>query len=114
MLDLIAAAKAAAAPAARPRRTKKGEIGRKDGAADEEASGDGSGEAEDGEDEEQHSEDEQDEVEPDVTGSGAEAAAASAAGGSLQTFVFSATLTLPQALRRRLQKRALTTSVFAT
>jgi len=105
VVDLIAAAKAAAAPAPRPRRPKQSQPGDPDGASDQDAAGNDGGD--DGDDEEeQHSEDdEQDEAEADVTGSGAEAVgAASASGVSLQTFVFSATLTLPQALRRRLQK----------
>ena len=107
MLDLIAAAKAAAAPAAAPRRSNHRKPIREDGAAD--------GEASDDKGDDEHASEEQesegnDYVEPEVgteEGDGAEAPeAAQAAGPGMQTFVFSATLTLPLALRRRLQKRA--------
>ena len=85
VLDLVAAAKAAAAaPTAEPE--AHGAEADEDGGPGGDGSDDDGGEAEQAQ-----------ELEP---------AAVDAAAGGLQTFVFSATLTLPLALRRRLQKRA--------
>ena len=96
MLDRIAAAKSVTLPAKRPTQSK-------DAMEDGEDGEDGDGD----EEEEQSDDDEEARAEAGTgVGDADAAAAAPAAGSGLQTFVYSATLTLPQALRRRLQKRA--------
>ena len=106
MLALIAAAKSAAAPAARPRRSKQRVGDGRHGVADEGTSGD-DGDDEDAHQEQPGEEDEDTQEEAGTDGDDVQGAeAAPAEGPAMQTFVFSATLTLPQALRRRLQKRA--------
>jgi hypothetical protein len=91
VLDLVAAAKAAAAAPAADPVPKDGVTGHDGGLDEEDASND-------------EGDDDEEAQQPTAADS---AEAASAAAGGLQTFVFSATLTLPLALRRRLQKRAL-------
>ena len=87
----MAAAKAAAAGPPAESESKDGEPSA-DGHPDEDTVDDESGE-----------DVEAQEAQPNAADG---AGAAPAAAGGLQTFVFSATLTLPLALRRRLQKRA--------